>query len=107
MAEQQETRATLGTSSRILNCAQVSHDIEQRERRKAPELLLFKSRIFNESVFIKDRPPVGLAFEGTVESRERRRTVATKIFMPYDPDRPAAGGRTVFYGTPQLTKAMA
>ncbi|GIL39080.1 hypothetical protein [Roseiterribacter gracilis] len=90
----------------MLNCARITYEIEQREGQPAPEKLLFRTKIFNDSVLIKDRPPFGVPFEGSPMVRRRRRIVGTKIYMPYDRVRPAAGGRTVFFGTPQLGTAM-
>lgn len=106
MTEQDFRPVLASASSRVLNCARITYEIEQREGRPAPDKLLFQTRIFNDSVLIKDRPPFGVPFEGSPPVRRRRRIVGTKIYMPYDRVRPAAGGRTVFYGTPQLNMAM-
>jgi hypothetical protein len=91
-------------SSRVLNCAAVYERLRAAE---STGQALFRTRVLNASVLIKDTPGADVRLTGVPADRNRRRRVGTKIYLPYDSRNIYAGGLTVFYGTRDFEAALA
>jgi hypothetical protein len=92
-------------SSRVLNCASIFAQLGDTDPERAGAL--FRTRVLNASVLIKDTPPRGTAIKGTPAERRRRERVGTKVYLPYDPRNIHAGGVTVYFGTRDFEAALA
>jgi hypothetical protein len=86
-------------SSRVFNCA-AAFD-------RLPEGIgaLFRTRLLNASVLIKDTPPPEVELRAIPGDRRRRR-IATKLYLPYDTRDIYRGGVTVYYGTKEFETAL-
>jgi hypothetical protein len=67
-----------------------------------PSTLLFRTNVLNRCLLIKDIYVARNRLGETVGAR-----VKTKLYLPFDPKDVANGGQTVFFDTPEFTRAMA
>lgn len=89
-------------SSRVFNCAS-AFDRLPGEGLGA----LFRTRLLNASVLIKDTPPNDVQLRDVPGADRRRRRIATKLYLPYDTRDIFRGGKTVYYGTREFETALA
>lgn len=85
-------------SARVLNCAAVTAELRELNGHAGPSL--FRTNPLNHAVLIKD-----------VREDERRgrdpTRIGTKVYLPFDPKVPLAGGQTIFFGDKQFRSAIA
>ncbi|GIL40895.1 hypothetical protein [Roseiterribacter gracilis] len=88
-------------SSRVLDCA-AAYNRAHAFDPAAPTP--FQLRVFNHAVLIKDTPPPGTVFPDNASGRLP--PVCTKLYLPFDPNQPTDGGRTIVYGTAAFRTAL-
>jgi hypothetical protein len=85
-------------SARVLNCAAVTAELRELNDNAGPPL--FHTTPLNHAVLIKD-----------VREDERRgrdpTRIGTKVYLPFDPKTPLAGGQTIFFGDQRFRAAIA
>jgi hypothetical protein len=87
-------------SGRVLDCSRVTAEIQEADEK--PANLLFRTGILNRCLLIKDIYISRNRLGETIGAQ-----VKTKIYLPFDPKQVADGGQTVFFDTPEFTRAMA
>ena len=89
-------------SSRVLNCLRITAELGGASGRDGPPKLLFKTAALNKSVIFKDLTNVETSF-----GAGRKLRAGTKVYLPFNHQRPAEGGQTFFFEGRTFTRLMA